>query len=148
MNRILVSCSGLADPSWKDSFAAFCGKALIVMGIDNWEVSLLLCNDGVIGELNRQYRGVDMPTDVLAFRQDSGICPSAVSPHPVGDVVIAVDVMKRQAKQYGVSKEAELKRLAVHGLLHLSGMEHGKEDGTMIRRQEEILRQLLEETIF
>jgi probable rRNA maturation factor len=148
LNRVLVSCDGLVDPPWKDSAGDFCAKVLAHMGIDNWEVSLLLCDDSTMAQLNDRYRGIAAPTDVLAFRQNDGDRRSAVMPHPVGDVVISVDTMERQAGEYGVPCEEELKRLLIHGLLHLSGMDHGDEDSAMILRQEDILKQLSEERVF
>jgi probable rRNA maturation factor len=148
LNRILVSCNGLDEPPWKEGFGDFCGKVLAAMGIDNWEVSLLLCDDDTMERLNSTYRGIDAPTDVLAFRQNGGVCRDTVSPQPVGDVVISVDTMGRQAEELGVPREQELKRLLIHGLLHLSGMDHAEEDTAMMLRQEEILLQLSEERIF
>ena len=148
MNRILVSCSGLAEPPWKERFGDFCGKVLAALGIDNWEVSLLLCDDGTMEQLNRRYRGVAAPTDVLAFRQNDAVGADTTSPRSVGDVVISLNTMERQAEEYGVPPEQELKRLLIHGLLHLSGMGHSEEDSAMMVRQEEILSQLLEERLF
>jgi probable rRNA maturation factor len=86
------------------------------------EVSIVLTNDSNIHELNRKYRGVDRPTDVLAFSQleDIEILPEEV-PVPLGDIVISVETAVRQAKEHCHSLEEELDLLVVHGVLHLLG---------------------------
>jgi probable rRNA maturation factor len=86
------------------------------------EVSVLIVNDSRIRELNRQYRGIDSPTDVLAFAMGEG---DFVDLHPqlLGDVVISADTARRQAEKAGHSLAEELGLLAVHGTLHLLGYE-------------------------
>jgi probable rRNA maturation factor len=86
------------------------------------EVSLLLTDDAEIHELNRDYRGVDKPTDVLAFALDeSGRIETSL-----GDVVISVERARAQAKSRRVELDRELELLAVHGTLHLLGYDHAK----------------------
>ena len=84
------------------------------------EADLRLTDDAVIQELNRDYRGQDKPTDVLAFAQREGqggdLCPEIL-----GDIVISIDTAKAQAKS---SLHDELVLLAVHGLCHLLGYDH------------------------
>ena len=109
---------------------------------DNTEVSLLLTDDTQIRQLNREYREVDSPTDVLAFSlmegEDFG---GDLEEHPLGDVVISVETAQRQAEAQGHDLERELDVLLVHGLLHLLGYDHADpEDETrMFARQSEIL---------
>jgi len=147
LNRVDVSTGDLSDPPRTDRLRDFCLEALAVMGIDDWEVSLLLCGDGDMAQLNRSYRNADGPTDVLAFRQDDGMNNlTAAVPHPAGDIVISLDALRRNAARYGATPEMELRRLVVHGLLHLSGMEHDGHGGEMIERQEQILARLQEKT--
>jgi len=145
LNRVYVRASSEDSPR-RDRLRYFCLEALAVMGIDDWEVSLLLCGDAEMSELNRRYRSVNGPTDVLAFRQDDGARLTAAAPHPAGDIVISLDTLRRNAARYGVSPETELRRLVVHGLLHLSGMEHDADGGAMIERQEQILVHLGKES--
>lgn len=79
--------------------------------------------------LNRQYRGVDRTTDVLSFPQIAGnlLHPeSGIQDVPLGDIVINLHKAKRQAMENGLSLSEELKRLLVHGLLHLVGYDHEK----------------------
>ncbi len=94
------------------------------------EVSLLVTNDAEIQALNRQYRGIDRPTDVLSFSQTEGQAsfprPPGVPLH-LGDIVISYDRVREQAREYGHSERRELAYLAVHGLLHLLGFDHQTE---------------------
>jgi probable rRNA maturation factor len=78
------------------------------------ELSLVLCDDDFIHQLNRDYRGKDKPTDVLSFEQDpdSGI---------LGDLVISVPTAAQQARTHRHSLEREIEWLFLHGALHLLG---------------------------
>ncbi len=80
--------------------------------------------------LNRQYRGVDRTTDVLSFPQeDTFAFNEGLSPESdivLGDIVINLHKAERQAKENGLTFHEELKRLLVHGLLHLLGYDHEK----------------------
>lgn len=87
------------------------------------EVALLLTNDKKMQNLNRSYRKMDRPTDVLAF-------PMADDEEILGDIAISVETAERQAVEAGHNLVTELKVLLLHGLLHLCGFEHGgPEDG-------------------
>lgn len=89
------------------------------------ELSVLLCDDSKIHELNAQYRGYDKPTDVLAFAMDEGVpMPSAAGETILGDVVISLDTASRQAKQAGRAIVDEVVFLLAHGILHLLGYDH------------------------
>jgi probable rRNA maturation factor len=79
------------------------------------ELSLTLVSDRRMRALNRRWRGIDEPTDVLSFPQHG---PS------VGDVVISLDTARRQAREGGWPLSAELRRLLAHGLLHCMGHDH------------------------
>jgi probable rRNA maturation factor len=87
------------------------------------EVSVLFCGDGAIRTLNRRYRGMDSPTDVLAF--------PAETPGLLGDIVISVPYASRQARRRGEPPAREIDRLLLHGLLHLSGYDHETDGGEM-----------------
>jgi len=100
------------------------------------EISLLLCDDEFISDLNRQYRSVEGPTDVLSFEQDgpeSGI---------LGDVVISLETALRRCDEDRARARAEVNLLFCHGLLHLLGYEHSSpaERETMTRKQAQYLR--------
>lgn len=110
------------------------------------EVSVVFVNDEAIHELNRTYRKVDRPTDVLSFAMQEGDeFPEVDDELPVlGDIVVSVDTALRQAEAYGHSAERELAFLLVHGFLHLNGFDHETEEDerVMFGHQEEILKQI------
>jgi probable rRNA maturation factor len=88
------------------------------------EVAVRLCDDAAIHALNRDWRGKDRPTDVLAFALREG--PGGdLHPHVLGDLVISVETARRQARRRGAAGLAdELRFLASHGLCHLLGYDH------------------------
>lgn len=95
--------------------------------------------------LNREWRGVDRPTDVLSF--PSGPDPSRpLRPLPpggfLGDLAISIPYAARQARRRGHSTAREVQILLAHGLLHLLGYDHEKDDGTMFRRQARLVRRV------
>lgn len=90
----------------------------------DYEVSLRLTTDPAIRALNRDYRGKNKPTDVLAFAHREGPA-AALHPELLGDLVISVDTARRQAKR---GLFAELLHLASHGLCHLLGYDHRDDD--------------------
>lgn len=96
-------------------------------------VSVLLCDDAAIAELNRQFRGVARPTDVLSFDQD----PIAGAEHVLGDIVISLETVARRNVPDAAAMRAEVKLLFCHGLLHLLGYDHDSAAGrqTMIAKQ-------------
>jgi probable rRNA maturation factor len=113
------------------------------------EVSVLLTDDADIRQLNQDYRGIDAPTDVLAFAMREGE-DSDINPILLGDLVISLETAARQATtEDGLSGtcgslEAEVALLAVHGVLHLLGYDHQtqEEATTMFEKQEAIFSAL------
>lgn len=101
-------------------------RMLRALRLPNAELSILLCDDATIHGLNRDYRGKDRPTDVLAFAMREGE-GGALHPEVLGDVVISVDTTRRQARERGVTIVAEATFLLAHGLLHLLGYDHRTE---------------------
>ncbi len=115
-------------------FAGVATKILTDLLGSDGEASVVFISDGRIRELNRTYRGVDRPTDVLSFAMDDDGMNRGV----IGDVYISLDTAKRQAMERGVSFDEELLRLMIHGLLHLAGHTHdAEEDGARMRALEE-----------
>lgn len=112
-------------------------KILKDSGRSDAELSLLITDDEEIRSLNRDYRGIDHPTDVLSFSQLEGEGP-AVS-NMLGDVVISWETADRQALELQCPLEEEMKRLLVHGILHLLGHDHeeGGEAERLMREMEE-----------
>ena len=147
MNDVEVASAGIDDPGWLKGCKRFASIVLSTRGIDNWELSILLTDDGTIRQLNRHYRQMDAPTDVLSFSQDPDTTIGAGTV-PAGDIVISVESSSRNAQARLISEEEELKRLLIHGILHLEGMDHEDEESEMIRLQEDILTRLNKERIF
>lgn len=91
------------------------------------ELSILLCGDSEMQRLNLEYRGLDRPTDVLAFALNEGESPQ-LAPHVLGDVVVSIDTARRQAARQKRSLISEVTHLLAHGLLHLLGFDHRDRD--------------------
>lgn len=120
---------GEVDERWLEPVEAMAQQALMALGLDQVELSILLCDDPVIAALNEEWREVEGPTDVLSFPQEDEdwALPEGM-PRTLGDVVISVDTAARQALALGHSLEVELRVLLVHGLLHLLGHDHEGEE--------------------
>jgi probable rRNA maturation factor len=91
---------------------------------------VLLTTDRKMRRLNRQFRGKDKTTDVLSFP-----APEAIVNEVAGDLAISVPAALRQAQQQGHTLGIEIKVLMLHGLLHLAGFDHEKDDGQMAKRE-------------
>lgn len=107
------------------------------------ELSVALVDDATIQALNRDFRGQDRPTDVLAFAMREGEAmpePRPGEPELLGDVVISVDTARRQASERGRPLLDELTMLLAHGLLHLLGYDHATkaEEKVMSARTREL----------
>jgi len=98
-------------------------RMLEALGRSRAELSILLCDDATIHELNRDYRGIDRPTDVLAFAMAEGEAAD-LSPDLLGDVVISIPTATKQAHAAGKTISSEVTMLLAHGLLHLLGYDH------------------------
>ncbi len=123
-------------------------KAAEVYGLaESTEVSVVLADDEYIRQLNHQYRGKDCSTDVLSFALNEGEEPDIVDgPDEIllGDIIISLETAVRQAEEYNHSLERELAFLTVHGMLHLLGYDHEKEeDRCKMRSEEEHILSLL-----
>lgn len=110
------------------------------------EVSIVFVDDEYIHHLNKQYRGVDCPTDVLAFAMQEGESFCRVEEELIlGDVVVSLPAVQRQSMEYGHSLRREVAYLVVHGVLHLLGYDHQtEEDWRVMRAKEEIILGRLE----
>jgi probable rRNA maturation factor len=91
-------------------------------------LTLVITGDDAVHALNKQFRGVDAPTDVLSFPADPPTVPEAEEYCYLGDIVIAYPRAAAQAQQAGHSVEGELLLLVVHGALHLLGFDHDTDE--------------------
>ncbi|MGZ0042186.1 rRNA maturation RNase YbeY [Paenibacillus ottowii] len=126
-------------------------------GITDGEVALTFVNDDQIHELNRDYRGIDRPTDVLSFAMKETLDeeleiiyepteenPLDDVPDVLGDIIISVQTAQAQSEEYGHSIEREIGFLFVHGFLHLLGYDHQDDasEAEMMGKQEAVLAQV------
>ena len=150
MNRVAVNTTEIPPPRWNKSLIAYALKVLAEIGRNNWELSVLLCGDETIKSLNEQYRNKPEATDVLSFKLDAEETgpDGSVRCFP-GDIVISLDTLRENARYFQISEDEELRRLLIHGILHLDGMNHETNDPgeKMIILQESILNKLKEEHI-
>ena len=100
------------------------------------EIELILTDNEEIAAINRQFRGIDKPTDVLSFPSDP--FPGA----PLGSIVISVDKVASVAAELGHTEEEELALLFIHGMLHLLGYDHEVDDGEMRAREVELIERV------
>ena len=142
MNRVDVLNTYPGPASLPDAAATerFLTACLQLLNLDDCEVSILITTDDEIQQLNRVYRNIDTPTDVLSFSQaddDGDILPSGF----LGDVVVSVDTLRENCEYFDVTVEQEYHRLLLHGLLHLIGYDHASNnaDEPMLSLQEDIL---------
>ena len=119
--------------------------------IAKMEISLYFTDNEEIHRLNKEYRSIDRPTDVLSFAMDEMVAsddfmlpPDAEEPHLLGDIIISADKVMEQAKKYGHSPKRELAFLIAHSMFHLCGYDHmtEKEAQIMEQKQEKLLTRL------
>ena len=123
-----------ADLQWRAQ------AMLDALGRPRAELSILLCDDATIQDLNREYRNKNRPTDVLAFPMQEGPGPQP-NPELLGDVVISLPTATRQAKARDRPIIEEVTFLLAHGLLHLLGYDHAnqREEREMKARTEDLM---------
>ena len=108
-------------------------------GAENAELSVTLTDDAHIHELNKKFRGVDRPTDVLSFAFRESDEPEVLTAQTeiLGDIIISLERAKFQAETYGHSYLREVIFLTVHGLLHLLGYDHIEESERLEMEREQ-----------
>lgn len=142
MNSIAVTWYDIPEPAWGAAVEPFMQSVLSRLSHSDWDISLVFCSDAFIHTLNKTYRKVDAPTDVLSFEQGEEYCDEAGQTRfSAGDIVISLDSLKSNVETFHVSANEELKRLLIHGTLHLSGMDHSDNSPQqeMLQLQEKIL---------
>lgn len=155
-NRILISLGeDVTEPIWFNKVEPFIQTVLQKLNYDNEEISVLFCSDEFIKELNSQYRNIDSATDVLSFENGEEYEDEEGLWKNVGDIAISLETLPKNAEYFEVDTNTELKRLIIHGILHLNGMDHGEEHiekgvvptDEMLVLQENLLSDLIEEKI-
>ena len=120
------------DKNWKKYNIDFekIANAAVLPVYNRAEVSITLVNDKQIRALNKQYRGIDKPTNVLSFELGDDVL--------LGDIFISLSTVKKQAKEAGISVAEHVAHMVVHGMLHLQGFDHIKEKDANIMENKEI----------
>lgn len=129
--------SPAASALGKRDLNQFLAGAIKALGLTG-EFSVLLTGDERLRQLNRQFRGIDKPTDVLSFPA----LAEAANRGQGGDLAISLETASVQAADHGHTLQIEVKILILHGLLHLAGYDHERDRGQM-RRRESLLRKQL-----
>ena len=102
--------------------------------ITNKDFELIVVGNDTIQSINKEYRNIDKPTDVLSFPLDVN-CEGM----PIGSIIISSDKVIEMAKEFNHSILDEFKLLLIHGLLHLIGYDHETDNGEMREKEEEII---------
>lgn len=110
-----------------DFFRQIAHKVFAFTETDNVNVAIIITDDIEIQKINSEFRGKDQPTDVISFayREEPFPLHEGIT-EELGDLYISIDTALKQAEEYGVTLADELKRLTIHGLLHLLGYDHEK----------------------
>ncbi|MCL2808546.1 MAG: rRNA maturation RNase YbeY [Treponema sp.] len=149
MNNVTINADGCILPTWSSNACNYSLKVLNEINRDNWDLSVVFCTDAKIKELNNQYRDKNEPTDILSFNLGETITKDGKNVYLPGDIVISLDSLRENAKYFQIPEDEELRRLLIHGILHLDGMDHETIDSNepMLKLQEEILNKLNDEII-
>jgi probable rRNA maturation factor len=119
----------------------FCDEVLCALGVSGHSFMVVFVSARKMQHLNRQYRGLDYATDVLSFSYPGEMMDGSAF---LGEIVIAPEVAWKQARRWRTVPEREVRRLLVHGILHLLGYDHETDAGDMMRLQ----RRLLQSRVF
>jgi probable rRNA maturation factor len=120
----------------KSGLTRFLNRARAAVGLEG-DVDVLLADDLTLRRLNKTFRGKNKPTDVLSFP-----APDEIARDHAGDLAISLETANRQAATYNHSLRDEVRILLLHGLLHLSGLDHEADNGEMAAREAELRVQL------
>lgn len=122
------------------------GQAVLArIARDTCYASIVFLRDRAMRQLNRDYRYVDQPTDVLAFAYHERMSDNEPNHNPdfLGDVIISVETAARYANEQGITLQMEIDWLVIHGLLHLAGYDHETDNGEMRRLERRLRKELL-----
>jgi probable rRNA maturation factor len=106
------------------------------------QANVLVTSSIAVRSLNRRFRGKDKATDVLSFAASSPISGAGKRWALAGEIAISADIAAQNAARLGHSSAAEIKVLALHGILHLAGFDHERDNGEMARKETELRRRL------
>jgi len=125
MIELIDKVSFLPDTSFIEKIASLYTKK---------DIELIITTNQEIQEINKTYRNIDKPTDVLSFPFNGS------KKDPLGSIVISIDFIKEISAKLGHSKNEEFTLLFIHGMLHLLGFDHEVDNGKMRKEEEKIIR--------
>jgi probable rRNA maturation factor len=140
MNRVQFVWRRRPTKPAADRLRAVATGVLARQGMDGVELGVVIGDDALMRELNRQYRKVDRSTDVLSF-PDGETMPDGTT--LLGEIVISLESARRQARELGHGEVRELEELVLHGVLHLLGHDHEMDGGAMNALELELREELL-----
>lgn len=143
-SSISISCEEINSPIWLKEYESFVLKVLLYLEVEVYEIAIIFSNNEFIHKLNKEFRGKDEPTDILSFPYEED------QEEPRGDLIISLEMLRENSLYFKVEEQEELKRITIHGILHLIGWDHSTNDlvEPMLIRQEEILSHFKEEILF
>ncbi|MDR0629787.1 MAG: rRNA maturation RNase YbeY [Treponema sp.] len=149
MNRVEVHVEDVPLPPWTAAVERFMLRVLKELKRNHWDLSVLFCGDAYIRSLNARFRHKDEATDVLSFTLGETIEEGGERRYVPGDIIISLETLGENARYFQVSEDEELRRLLIHGTLHLDGWDHGTNgaDEPMLQVQERLLTALAGERI-
>ncbi len=124
-----------------ESWQRFGEQALTTIGKAGHHATVAFVSDRQIKLLNKRFRGLDKPTDVLSFPAGDEEFTETTEPN-LGDIAISVERAQSQAVENGLVFENEISQLILHGLLHLCGYDHETDEGQMNRLERRLRRQM------
>ena len=137
MNSVEIINETKKDLEYIETMQKLIDYALKHENLENVLFNVIIVDNEYIHKLNKEYRGVDRPTDVISFALEEVENDIRI----LGDIYISIDKVYEQAKEYGHSNLREICFLMIHGFLHLLGYDHMKleDEKVMFAKQEEIL---------
>jgi len=143
MNHVELISELPEPPPESDSLKDFVLSILEKLGKNDWQMGLVITDDNGIQNYNRLWRNIDKATDVLSFVQDDGEAVPRMPgmPKEAGDIIISLESVVNNSGEWDTSYDEELRRVVIHGILHLDGMDHPGDDYNtgMLKLQEELL---------
>jgi probable rRNA maturation factor len=128
----------------RDRAAELSRATLDRIGRQDSVLTVTFIRDRAMRRLNRDYRGIDGPTDVLSFAYyEEGEAVVRNETRHIGDVVISVETAERYARESGLSFDREIEHLVIHGALHLAGYDHETDNGEMNKMERKLRKELL-----
>lgn len=111
----------------------------IASTLTNRDIELVITDDETMKSLNIEYRGKESSTDVLSFPLETVFTEQTLFDIPLGSIVIAASFVKQKSDELGHSLQDELSLLFIHGILHLLGFDHERDEGEMRVKEKELI---------